>query len=85
MALPAYDGPTFSERELSDFKGRGLDAFLEYVRRGPALVRKYNPGRLNITVANEIRSEARQKRLELEELMNEIDRDRNGSPQDHAC
>ena len=83
MSMPAYDGPAFTEEELSAYKGIGSDEFLEYVRRGPT--KKCNPSWLNIAVANEMRSEAKQKRLELEELQNEMDRERMSSPQDHAC
>ena len=83
MSMPAYDGPAFSEEELCAHKGRSSDAFLEYVRRGPA--KKRNPSWMNITIANEMRSEAKQKRLELEELMNEMDRERMSSPQSHDC
>ena len=85
MSELGYDGPTFTEEELRSVEGRGSDGFLEYLCRGP--VKKRNPGWMNITIANEMRSEAKRKRLELEDLEREmnIERMRQRSPQGHAC
>lgn len=85
MSVTGYTGPAFSSEELSAFEGRGSDAFLAYVRRGPTVVKKWNPGWTNITIANARRTEAKKFRLELEELESSVNSDTHRSPQDYAC